>query len=266
MIDMTNQKFNKLTVIKFDHYDKKYNSYWLCKCECGNYKVVRRSHLLHGNVQSCGCVILEGRGTYKNGWRTHGLWHQNPRLCKIWNCMKDRCYNKDNEHYKDYGGRNIKICEEWKNDFANFVKWAKNNGYEEHLTIDRIDVNGDYCPDNCRWATRIEQANNKRNNIFITYRGETNTIAQWSRRTGISEDALERRYHKGWKEEYIFSEIKGFSPNRTFLTFKECTKSLTWWSKKLQIKPEKLKKLLDKESFEKICIDHLTLDKELNIL
>ena len=180
--------------------------------------------------------------------------------------MKDRCYNKDNEHYKDYGGRNIKICEEWKNNFANFVKWAKDNGYEKNLTIDRIDVNGDYCPDNCRWATRIEQANNKRNNIFITYRGETNTIAQWSRKTGISEDALERRYHKGWKEEDIFSEIKGFSPNRTFLTFKECTKSLTWWTKKLKIKPEKLKKLLEKESFEKICIDYLTLDKELNIL
>lgn len=261
MQDLTGQKFNKLTVIKFSHFDKKKNSYWLCKCDCGNEKVVRRNHLISGGVQSCGCVILEGRGTYKNGWRTHGLWSNNKRLCKIWNCMLDRCYNKNNEHYKHYGERGIKVCDEWKSNFENFIEWAKNNGYADNLTIDRIDVNGNYCPQNCRWATIKEQANNKRNNNFITYNGKTQTIAQWSRELNIKRGCLELRYHKGWEVEDILNPIKCFSRKRTFITYNGETKSITAWAKEIHIHLDKLKKLLKSKTFGEIYRSHLTSDE-----
>lgn len=208
MQDLTGQKFNKLTVINFSHFDKKKNSYWLCKCDCGNEKIVRRSHLLSGGVQSCGCVLHEGRGTYKNGWRTHGLWAKNKRLCKIWECMLNRCYNKNNDNYKHYGKKGITICEDWKNSFESFVIWAKNNGYNDKLTIDRIDFNGNYCPENCRWVTMEEQANNKRNNRFITYNGKTQTIAQWSKETGISEGVIRYRYITGWDIQSVFKSVR----------------------------------------------------------
>lgn len=261
MQDLTGQKFNKLTVIKFSHFDKKKNSYWLCKCSCGNEKIVRRSHLLSGGVQSCGCVLLEGRGTYKNGWRTHGLWSKNKRLCKIWNCMLDRCYNENNEHYKHYGQRGIIVCDEWKNSFESFVNWAIENRYAENLTIDRIDVNGNYCPENCRWVTMAEQANNKRTNIFITYNGKTQNIAQWSKELNIKRGCLEQRYHKGWNVEDIFNPIIGFSKNRTFITYKNETKSITVWAKKLHIHSDKLKKLLENKTFGKIYQERLTNTK-----
>lgn len=258
MKDLTGQRFNKLTVIKFSHFDKKKNSYWLCKCDCGNEKVVRRCHLIRGGVQSCGCVVYEGRGTYKNGWRTHGLWSKNKRLCKIWNCMLDRCLNDKNEHYKYYGGRGISICKEWKESFESFIEWALNNGYQDNLSIDRIDVNGNYCPENCRWATQEEQANNKNSNIFITYKGKTMTSTQWSKETGLSRGMIEGRYHRGWKPEDILNPIKYHSPNRVFLTYKGETRSKTSWAKLLRIKQEKLKRLLETKTFDEICEEYIT--------
>lgn len=258
MKDLTGQKFNKLTVLAFSHFDKKKNSYWLCRCDCGNEKIVRRSHLLTGNVQSCGCIVHEARGTYKNGWRKHGLWSNNKRLCKILNCMLDRCYNKNNFHYKDYGERGISVCETWRNSFESFVVLAKENGYSDDLSIDRIDNNGNYEPENCRWATQIEQANNKRNNVFITYNGKTQTIAQWSREIGIGSEVIRTRFHKGLKPEDIFNKIKGFSVNRTFLEYNGEIKSITAWSKILHIKLKKLKRLLKKYNFNDICYIGLT--------
>lgn len=258
MQDLTGQRFNKLTVLKFSHFDKKKNSYWLCKCDCGNEKIVRRCHLTSGGVQSCGCVLLEGRATYTNGWRTHGLWQSSPRLCKIWDGMKSRCYKENDTHYKDYGARGIIVCEEWKNDFEKFREWALKNGYQENLTIDRINVNGSYCPENCRWATRKEQANNKRTNIYIDYKGERHTAAEWSKITGLGRGIIEKRYHKGLLPEEIFIPLRGFSKKRTFLSYNGETKSITAWSKILHIHLEKLKKLLEEKSFTDICLANLT--------
>lgn len=120
------------------------------------------------------------------------------RLYRTWTRMKTRCYNKKFQHYKSYGGRGIKVCDEWLHDFMAFYNWAVSHGYNDNLTIDRIDVNGDYEPNNCRWLTNEEQQNNKRNNIHLTYKGKTQTISQWANELGIKRDLIWSRYQRGY--------------------------------------------------------------------
>lgn len=140
-----------------------------CKCDCGNEKILRKCHLAYGKTLSCGCLQREKLGNMR---RIHGLSHKE-RLYSLWLNMKDRCSNPNNNHYKSYGGRGISVCEEWKNDYIAFRKWCINNGYKEeirksgrnNLTIDRIDVNGNYNPDNCRFLTNKENCLNKRNTM-----------------------------------------------------------------------------------------------------
>lgn len=129
----------------------------------------------------------------------HGL--ANTKLYKSWQRMKVRCYNKNYSHYKDYGGRGIVVFDEWLHDVVSFYNWAIDNGYQEGLTLDRIDVNGNYEPGNCRWITNDEQQNNRRNNIKITYNGKTQTITQWANELGIKRDLIERRYHRGYTDK-----------------------------------------------------------------
>ena len=119
--------------------------------------------------------------------------------------MKERCYNKNFIEYKNYGGRNIKICKEWLNDYRAFYEWAINNGYDNNLTIDRIDVNGDYEPTNCRWITKQKQAYNKRNSKYITYKGEIKTLAEWSKELNISQQTLRYRI-MNWDIERAFNK------------------------------------------------------------
>jgi len=134
----------------------------------------------------------------------HGLRHT--RLYNIWTHMKDRCYNSNYFQYYLYGGRGIKICKEWQNDFMGFYNWAIKNGYDDKLTLDRINVNGNYQPNNCRWITRAEQTRNQRNNINITYMGETHCLSEWSRIKSIPIPKLYWRY-KHWKNlDEIFSQ------------------------------------------------------------
>lgn len=129
------------------------------------------------------------------------------RIYIIWKHMKQRCYNSKDKGFKNYGGRGITICEQWKNDFINFYNWAIKNGYKDNLTIDRINVNGNYEPNNCRWATKKEQANNTRNIHYITYNGETHNLTEWSKLLKIKLSTLSRRINTNkWNIEKSFTK------------------------------------------------------------
>lgn len=156
-LDLRGQKFGKLTVIKQLPERKNGHIVWECLCECGKTTVVKGVHLKSGHTKSCGCYSSE-RTTLMN--TTHGETHT--RLYSIWNSMKNRCNNPKRNCYPYYGGRGIRVCEEWENSFVSFRDWAQNNGYAPHLTLDRINPDKNYEPNNCRWATWHEQRINQR--------------------------------------------------------------------------------------------------------
>lgn len=184
--ELTGQKFGKLTVIKRVGNDKFGLPLWECECECGSIAIVSGQRLREGRTKSCGCFK-------KEAITKHGM--TNTRLHRIWSNMRARCNNPNRREYKYYGQKGIEICNEW-NDFTTFYEWAINNGYKEGLTLDRIDVNGNYEPLNCRWTTAKEQGNNRSNNHLITYNGETKTVTQWAEERNINHDTLYSRINR----------------------------------------------------------------------
>lgn len=201
---MIGKTFSKLTVIdKAENYISPSGAKmkrWLCKCECGNTTICTTAHLNSGHTKSCGCYVKET--SRQNGLKQkHGL--KNTKIYRVWAQMKTRCYNPKHENFDCYGGRGITVCDEWKNDFQSFYDWAMSNGYKEGLTIDRIDVNGNYEPSNCRWITIKEQCQNKRNTLFVTYKGIRKTLVEWSVITGIKYQTLVYRHKTGKKPEEI---------------------------------------------------------------
>lgn len=198
-IDLTGRRFGRLVVREIAGRDRYKYVLWKCVCSCGAETTVRSSQLLSGKTKSCGCLAKDKARTANT---THGK--SNTRMYHIWLSMRSRCFNKNNRAYKYYGARGIKVCEEWS-DFDTFYCWAISNGYSTDLTIDRIDSDGDYCPGNCRWVSMVEQNNNRRNNVVLEYKGETHTVSEWARRTGLPEYLIRNRKLSGWSNEEIFN-------------------------------------------------------------
>lgn len=198
MKDETGNRYGRLVVIEKHHQDSRGEWYWLCKCDCGNDKIVSGNKLRCGNTKSCGCLQYEHR---KVGFhRTHGK--SETKLYVAWLNMRSRCYNPKNIVYKNYGGRGISVCEEWRNSSDAFIAWAEKNGYQDGLSIDRIDVNGNYEPSNCRWVTKEQQYLNRTDSHLLTAFGKTQTISEWANESGIAYDTIERRINAyNWSPE-----------------------------------------------------------------
>lgn len=156
LMDLIGQRYGRLTVLQRAETINK-RTRWLCRCDCGQEVTVEAYNLKTGHTQSCGCLQKEAASLAST---THGMRHT--RLYRIWVCMRNRCYQKSYHAYKHYGGRGISVCDTWLHDFQAFHDWAIENGYNDNLSIDRIDNNKGYAPDNCRWATQEEQNKNKR--------------------------------------------------------------------------------------------------------
>lgn len=195
--DFIGQRFERLTVIERDYSKKSKNSYYICKCDCGNITSASRSNLRNGSVKSCGCYNKDR--TTKYGW-------SKTRIGGIYRCMVRRCENPNDASYPDYGGRGIKVCKEWLEDPNSFRNWALENGYADNLTIDRIDVNGNYEPNNCRWADRITQSNNTRYNNHVIYEGVLYTVSELARVLGVSRNTIYRYFktEKDIKKDSLF--------------------------------------------------------------
>lgn len=201
-LDLTDHKYGRLVVVSISEKRGK-NIYWNCQCECGNLRAVSTTHLRSGHTISCGCFRNETSAQTAKNNSKHGMWRT--REFGIWNHMIQRCHNKNHQKYSLYGGRGIEVCEEWRNSFSAFFEHIGPRPSQLH-SVDRIDSNKGYEPGNVRWATIDVQNNNKRTNVFITFKGVQKTIAQWSRETGITQCALAYRFRAGWSEERIFAE------------------------------------------------------------
>jgi hypothetical protein len=195
LIDITGQKFNKLTAIKFSHKVGKI-SYWIFECECGNKKSIVKSKVVNGYTKACGCQLIESH-------ITHGLAHRPkknqpknyPKIYTTWMSMKNRCHNKNEPSYKYYGAKGIFVCDEW-HEFENFYNDMGEPPTKDH-SIDRIDNSKGYSKDNCRWATRKQQHYNKTNNVYFEYEGQLYTLVQLSEKYLINKGTFMSRILRG---------------------------------------------------------------------
>lgn len=202
--DLTGQKFGRLTVIEHEGYKIYPNgekaTLWKCICDCGKEVIVRSGQLSSKKTQSCGCLRND---RVKEKLCTHKM--TKSQLYHKWNHMIQRCENPNVERYPHYGGRGIKVCDEW-HDFNRFKEWAESSGYDAKLTLDRINVDGNYSPKNCRWVSWETQANNTTRNHYLTYQGETHSLSEWSKILNISYTVLRARINRSkWSVEKAFT-------------------------------------------------------------
>lgn len=207
-IDLTGQKFGRLTAV--EPAPRQGNrSMWKCICECGNAVTASVGDLRSGHSRSCGCLASEIL-TERN--LTHGQTRRNPgkrripRIYNIWAGMKQRCTNPNVQRYPRYGGRGIRVCPEWADSFEAFQAWAMAAGYDDTKEIDRIDNDGDYTPENCRWVPHEAQQGNKENTVRITHAGQTHTLSEWAAITGLKSKTIWQRLQRGKTPEEALTQ------------------------------------------------------------
>ena len=207
--DLSNMRFGKLTAVSVCGINSFGNKLWLCRCDCGNEKIYPSGKLVSGRATNCGCMTktIKSKKAAKHGI-TAG---KRPRTLTVWEGMKARCYNPKSISYKSYGSRGIKICDEWlgKNGFENFHNWAIENGYSDDLEIDRIDNDGNYCPENCRWVSMQYNRSHRRITRYITANGITLNVSEWTKCLGISKSTAYRYLNKSDKEFINYIEKRG---------------------------------------------------------
>lgn len=203
--DLTGESYGMLVVIGIGSKVEGRKKHWMCQCSCGNVKSVRSDSLKSGAIRSCGCLKKE-QDKKNLDRQTHNL--TGTRLHRVWLGMKSRCGNESLEHYERYGARGIRVCDEWSNSFEVFYEWAMSNGYEEHLTIDRIDNDGNYHPSNCKWSTAKEQANNRRSNISIVMDGKHYTLQQACSILKLPYGTISARHQRGDRGFELFKPIR----------------------------------------------------------
>lgn len=222
--DISGKIFGKLLVLKRSENNIPKLVRYICKCDCGNIREVSSSNLKYGHTKSCGCLA-------KTIHIKHHMY--NHPIYKVYFSMKSRCHNKKNKRYKNYGGRGIVMCDEWKDSFEQFYKDMGPKPSPKH-SIDRINNNGNYCKENCKWSTREQQDSNKTNNIFISHNGITKTITQWSKILNVSVQTLMKRHNNKWDDSKIIeAPVKNY-----LLTFNGMSKTLPEWSKFMGSKDE----------------------------
>ena len=207
--DLTGLNFGRWTVIKrgADHITKSGYKFttWECVCECGTTKNVNSNALISGRSKSCGCEFREKqKDVARRNFKTHG--GTGTRLYNIWNGIKKRCCNSNASNYNNYGGRGIFVCDEWLNDFDTFRDWSIQNGYNDSLSIDRINNNDGYYPENCRWVDRETQCNNRRSSVEYTVFGETMTLAELAKKYGVNYKWLHKKVKNGNNLEDILQQ------------------------------------------------------------
>lgn len=193
LLDFTGQRFGRLTALERVYPERSGNAIWRCRCECSNITDVRSNKLRSGRTKSCGCLAAD---LYRERHTTHGK--TSSREYEAWCRMIQRCTNSNHSAYRNYGGRGIRICPQW----AVFERFFEDVGERPHgMTLDRLDNNGDYEPDNVAWRSRFDQANNKRSNRLIWICGECRTLAQWLRKLGMNRSSFDKRLRRGWSEQ-----------------------------------------------------------------
>lgn len=201
--DLTDQQFGRLNAIRRKAVigkDGRSRTAWECVCDCGNLTTVLQDNLVSGKIQSCGCLLNE---ISHNKNTTHH--ESSTKLYGVWLSMRRRCDTASVPAYQHYGGRGIRVCDAWDNSYESFRDWALSTGYSDTLTLDRIDVNGNYEPSNCRWVDRKCQANNRRTCRYITWRGETHTLMEWCEQLGLSYKKMHQRLTAGWDPERMLT-------------------------------------------------------------
>ena len=238
-IDLTGRRYGRLVAIRKadERYDGRH-AFWECQCDCGNKTIVRKDSLESGHAKSCGCYAKDRRTDF----HLLSVGDKGTRLYKTWQGIKQRCLNPNANEYKNYGGRGITICDEWKDSYTEFKNWSIENGFNESLngreqSIDRIDVNGNYEPNNCRWADSKTQNYNKRVTQRVNINGEEKTLIEISEEYDIPLSLIRSRYrrYKNGKcslEELLSKDKITVSPkNSVYITVDGVTKNLTEWEK-----------------------------------